>query len=137
MPDETTTAFFDLMAADSLLVSLLAPFNGEHGIFTMRVVPPDAKRPYIWTYGDITNIESSSKDIPGVEVTRDIFIVADDTGDENPVMVIANRVRDIFHRATLAVGTDNSITIASGPRVADTGDDVTARIVTVNFVYQL
>lgn len=137
MADETTTAFFDLMAADSILVGLLAPFNGEPGIFTMKTVPPDAKRPYIWTYGEVSNIESSSKDIPGVEVTRDIFIVADETGDEDLVMTIANRVRDIFHRATLSIGVQNSITIASGPRAAETGDDVTARIVSVNFVYQL
>ena len=137
MADETTTAFFDLMAADSILVALLAPFEGEPGIFTMKVVPPDAKRPYIWTYGEVSNVENSSKDIPGVEVDRDIFIVADETGDEDLVMTIANRVRDIFHRATLAVGVQNSITIASGPRVTETGDDVTARVVSVNFVYQL
>ena len=137
MPDDTTTAIFDLMAGDSILVALLAPFDGEPGIFTMKVVPPDAKRPYIWSYGDITNIENSTKDIPGVEVTRDIFIVADETGDEDLVMTIANRVRDIFHRAKLSIGVQNSITIASGPRVTETGDDVTARVVTVNFVYQL
>ncbi len=137
MADETTTAFFDLMAGDSILVALLAPFQGEPGIFTMKTVPPDAARPYIWTYGEIANVESSSKDIPGVEVTRDIWIVADETGDEDPVMTIANRVRDIFHRATLAVGVQNSITIARGPRVAESGDDVTARIVTVDFTYQL
>ena len=137
MADDTTTAIFDLLAGDSVLPGLLADFQGEPGIFTMKTVPPDAARPYIWTYGEIANVEFSAKDIPGVEVTRDIWIVADETGDEDPVMTIANRVRDLLHRATLSIGKSNMSTIARGPRIGMSGDDVTARIVTVDFIYEL
>ncbi len=136
MADETTQAIFNIMNGDSVLVPLLATFKGEPAIFTMRKVPPDSPRPYIWSYGDITNVPEESKDLRGKSVVRDIWIVADDTGDEDLVMGIANRVRDLFHRVTLTIGLGNRQTTALGPRVGESGDDITARIVTVEFVYQ-
>ena len=137
MADETTQAIFDVMNADSLLVGLVSEFDGEPAIFTMKEVPPDAKRPYIWSYGDITNTPFESKTNLGRDVTRDIWCVVDDTGDEDLVMTIANRVRDIFHRTVMTIGIGNMRTIALGPRLGMSGDDVTARIVTLEFVYQI
>lgn len=134
--DETTQAIFDVMDADTLLVSLLSQFDGEPAIFTMKEVPPDAARPYIWSYADIINTPFESKDLRGRDVTRDIWVVADDVGDEDLVMNIANRVQLIFHRTVMSIGIGNMRTIASGPRVGESGDDITARIVTVSFVYQ-
>ena len=134
--DETTQAIFDVMDADTLLVSLLSQFDGEPAIFTMKEVPPDADRPYIWSYADIINPPFESKTDRGRDVTRDIWIVADDVGDEDLVMDIANRVQLIFHRVVMPIGIGNMRTIASGPRVGESGDDITARIVTVSFVYQ-
>ena len=63
--------------------------------------------------------------------------MADDKGDEDEVMAIANRVVDITHRADLLIGSNNWMTVASGPRITDSGDGVTERIVTVNFIYEL
>jgi len=134
--DETTQAIFDVMDADTLLVSLLSTFDGEPAIFTMKEVPPDAKRPYIWSYADITNTPFESKDLRGRSVVRDIWIVDDDKGDEDLVAQIANRVQLIFHRVVMTIGIGNMRTVASGPRVGMSGDDITARIVTVEFVYQ-
>lgn len=138
MSDITTIAIYAALNADSVLAGLLAPFGSSSAIFTAKTVPPDAKRPYIWTYGDVSDTEadSSDKEIVCREVVRDIWIVADDTGDEDQVMEIANRVRDLLHRSTLAIGTSNMRTAASGPRVGPTEGEVTARIVTVTFVYQ-
>jgi len=137
MADVTTQAIFDVMNADTLLVGLVSQFEGEPAIFTMKEVPPDAKRPYIWSYGDITNTPFESKDLRGRDVTRDIWCVVDDTGDEDLVTTIANRVRDIFHRTVMTIGLGNMRTIALGPRVGPSGDDITARIVTLEFVYQI
>ncbi len=137
MADETTQAIFDVMNADSLLVGLVSDFEGGPAIFTMKEVPPDAKRPYIWSYSDITNVPFESKTNLGRDVTRDIWCVDDDKGDEDLVMTIANRVRDIFHRTVMTIGIGNMRTIALGPRVGMSGDDVTARIVTLEFVYQI
>jgi len=137
MADETTQAIFDVMNADTLLVGLVSQFEGEPAIFTMKEVPPDAKRPYIWSYGDITNTPFESKTQLGRDVTRDIWCVADDVGDEDLVMSIANRVRDIFHRTVMSIGIGNMRTVALGPRVGMSGDDITARIVTLEFVYQI
>jgi hypothetical protein len=134
--DETTQAVFDVMNGDSVLVGLLSQFDGEPSIFTMKEVPPDAARPYIWSYADITNAPFESKTDRGRDVTRDIWVVADDVGDEDLVMEIANRVQLIFHRVVMSIGIGNMRTIASGPRVGESGDDITARIVTVSFVYQ-
>jgi len=136
MADETTQAIFDVMNADTLLVSLISQFDGEPAIFTMKEVPPDAVRPYIWSYADITNTPFESKDLRGRDVTRDIWIVDDDKGDEDLVAEIANRVQLIFHRVVMSIGIGNMRTIASGPRVGESGDDITARIVTVSFVFQ-
>ncbi len=138
MSDITTIAIYGALSADSVLVGLLSEFEGVPAIFTAKTVPPDAKRPYIWSYGDITDIEadSSAKDLVCRDVTRDIWIVADDAGNEDAIMEIANRVRDLLHRATLVIGTSNMKTAASGPRVGVTEGEVTARIVTVNFIYE-
>lgn len=139
MADITTVAIYAALSADSVLVGLLSEFEGVPAIFTGKTIPPDAKRPYLWSYGDITDIEatgSSAKDLVCRDVVRDIWIVADDTGDEDAVMEIANRVRDLLHRSTLVIGTSNMKTLASGPRVGETQGEVTARIVTVNFIYE-
>lgn len=137
MADETTQAIFDVMNADSLLVGLVSQFDGQPAIFTMKEVPPDALRPYIWSYSDITNVPFESKTNLGRDVTRDIWCVDDDKGDEDLVMEIANRVRDIFHRTVMTIGIGNMRTVALGPRLGMSGDDVTARIVTLEFVYQI
>ena len=134
--DETTQAIFDVMNGDTLLVGLVSEFDGEPAIFTMKEVPPDAKRPYIWTYGDIINSPFDSKTDRGREVTRDIWAVADDVGNEDLVMDIANRIQLIFHRVVMTIGLGNMRTISSGPRVGPSGDEITARIVTIQYVYQ-
>jgi len=138
MADITTIAIYDVLAGDSLLGGLLDPFGAGSAIFTAKTVPPDAKRPYIWSYGEVSDIEadSSSKDTVCRDVVRDIWIVADDVGSEDAIMEIANRVRDLFHRTVLAIGSGNMRTAASGPRVGPSEGEVTARIVTVSFVYQ-
>lgn len=138
MADITTIAIYAALTADSVLAGLLPDYRGQEPIFTGKTVPPDAKRPYIWSYGDVSDVEadSSDKEIVCREVTRDIWIVADDTGDEDKIMEIANRVRDLLHRATLTIGAGNMRTSASGPRVGPSEGEVTARIVTVTFVYQ-
>jgi hypothetical protein len=139
MADITTIAIYDVLAGDSLLAGLLAPFGAGSAIFTAKTVPPDASRPYIWTYGDVSDVEdegSSAKDLVCRSVTRDIWIVADDDGSEDPIMEIANRVRDLLHRTVLAIGTSNMKTAAAGPRVGPSEGEITARIVTVSFVYQ-
>jgi hypothetical protein len=138
MADITTVAIYAALSADSVLVGLLSEFAGVPAIFTAKTIPPDAKRPYLWSYGDVTDIEadSSAKDLVCRDVTRDIWIVADDEGNEDAIMEIANRVRDLLHRAVLVIGTSNMKTAASGPRVGVTEGEVTARIVTVNFVYE-
>ncbi len=137
MADETTKAIFDAMDGDSILAGLLPDFRGRDNIHTGKTVPPDAPRPYIWTFGDITNIAFDTKDLRGREVTRDIWIVANDTGSEVEVMTIANRVRTLFNRLVLTIGQSNIVTIVSGPRVGPSTKDLTARIVTVNFIYEL
>ena len=137
MADETTQAIFDVMNADTLLVGLVSQFDGDPAIFTMKEVQPDALRPYIWSYGDVVSTPFESKDLRGRDVTRDIWIVADDVGDEDLVMDISNRVRDIFHRTVMTIGLGNMRTIALGPRIGPSGDDITARIVTLEFVYQI
>lgn len=139
MPDITTIAVFAVLDADSVLAGLLAPFGAGTAIFTAKTVPPDAKRPYIWTYADVADTEStgqSAKDIVCREVVRDIWIVADDTGSEDAIMEIANRVRDLFHRVPITIGVSTLLTLASGPRVAPSEGEVTARLVTINFIYE-
>ena len=138
MADITTIALYDALAGDSVLVGLLSVYRSATAIFMAKTVPPDAARPYIWSYGEISDIEADSSSKDGVcrDVVRDIWIVADDTGSEDSIMEIANRVRDILHRSTLTIGASNMKTAASGPRVGPSKGEITARIVTINFVYE-
>ena len=73
MADITTIAIYDVLAGDSSLAGLLASFGAGSAIFTAKTVPPDAGRPYIWTYGDVSDVEdegSSAKDLVCRSVTR-------------------------------------------------------------------
>jgi hypothetical protein len=139
MADFVTQAFFDAMAASSALTSQLSVFGGAPAIFTAKTIPPDAKRPYVWSYAEASQAPFDDKTQEGRELVRDIWAVADDDGSEALVAEIAEEVRAVFHRLPLDFGPGRTgmLTDASGPRLASTSDGVTARIVTVRAIYQV
>ncbi|MEE8262754.1 MAG: DUF3168 domain-containing protein [Gammaproteobacteria bacterium] len=134
MAIDITQAFFDALSADSNLVALLSTFSGQPAIFTGRTIPPDADRPYVWTVGEASQEpDEEAKDTAARTLVRDIWIVADDKGSADEVEEIAERVREIMHRAALTLGAVQWRTMASGPRMGETDDKsrLQARIVSV------
>lgn len=137
--DFVTQGLYDLAEGDSNLVSKLGTYKSAPCIFTAKVIPTDAPLPYLWMPASLIDEALESKDIRGREIFRDIWIVAEDTGDSDQVMDIATDVRNLYHRAAIPFGSGRNCWLAeaSGPVDAPTGeeDTVTARIVTVRFAY--
>jgi len=137
---ELTQLVYRRMADDSELAGLIETYPaGESGgtpaVFTSRTVPEDAELPYILTTGNVTQVPFESKQLRGWEVTRDIGCYAKDLGSDALVEQIAERVRALFHRQSLAIGAGAIIAFCVGPFVAPTGDGVTGRIVQVTWKY--
>lgn len=128
--DETldvTSAFFDRMANDPTLVSLLATYDAGDSagpgpaIFTGPNVPEDALPPYIWSYGEVTKNSEDNKTDEGLSLTRDIGCYTENDGDQTLLERISQRVWRLFHRHPLAVpGAATIVCAANGPIPAET-----------------
>lgn len=130
-------AIHDKLAGDATLVALIANYPSgspqSPAIFTGWPVPPDATRPYIFTRGDVA--VSSWDELAsalGRVVLRDVTAIADNTGSDADIETIAERIRAVLHRTSLAlpVGTHVMTQCIDGPTVAETDDSLTGRRLT-------
>jgi len=126
-----TEAIHDVLAADGTLTGLLATYGGEPAIFTTDPAPGDAVLPYIVSAGEVAQMAFDTKTTRGRVAVRDVRCYTDATGSAVVVEAIAERVRALLHRQTLAI-SDFECVIAecSGPMAAD-GQDAYGRIVTI------
>jgi len=131
-----TEAIYDVLAGDATLTALLTTYGGEPAIFTTDPAPGDAELPYIVSAGEVAQSPWDTKTTRGRVATRDVRCYTDATGSAVAVEAIAERVRALLHRQTLAI-TDFTCVIAdcSGPVVAD-GPDAYGRIVTVRLTIE-
>ena len=126
-----TEAIYDVLAGDPVLTGLLAVYNGEPAIFTTDPAPGDAVLPYIVTAGEVAQAPFDTKTTRGRTVVRDVRCYTDATGSAAAVEAIAERVRALLHRQTLAITDfDWVMAFCSGPMAAD-AQDAYGRIVTV------
>ncbi len=142
-------AIYDRMANDAELVAMIETYTpngslisaGDSGvpspaIFTDREVPEDARLPYIWTHGQITDIDDDTKLQPGRDIVREIqcFTLRNQT---DTIERIGQRIRDLFHRRTLPILDALAIVSeASGPIATPTDETVLGRSVTVRLRYE-
>ena len=131
-----TEAIYDLLAGDATLTALLATYGSEPAIFTTDPAPGDAVLPYIVSAGEVAQSPSDTKTTCGRIVFRDVRCYTDATGSTVVVETIAERVRALLHRQTLAI-SDFECLIAdcSGPVAAD-GQDAYGRIVSVRLTIE-
>lgn len=126
-----TQAIYDTLAGDVTLANLLAAYKGLPGVFTTRPVPGDAELPYVISAGEVSTLPWDTKLTRGREVLRDIAVYAEASGDAIVVEEIAERVRGLFHRRALSIGGYNwIISSVTGP-VAQDGDGVYGRILSL------
>jgi len=131
-----TEAIYDVLAGDATLTAMLSTYGGEPAIFTTDPAPGDAELPYIVSAGEVAQTPWDTKTTRGRVVMRDVRCYTDATGSAVAVEAIAERVRALLHRQTLAI-SDFECVIAdcSGPTVAD-GPDAYGRIVTVRLTIE-
>jgi hypothetical protein len=138
--DDITLSFYTTLAGSSVVVADLGMYGGVSAICTTKRVPAAMPRPYVWTYGEVTNERYGSKDLRGREILRDVWVVDDDEGSEERVERLAENVQRLFDGAVLNMGSGvtNWLCQVSGPVIGPTEPDskLTARIVTVRAIYQ-
>ena len=131
-----TEAIYDTLAGDATLTALLTTYGGEPAIFTTDPAPGDAELPYIVSAGEVAQTPFDTKTTRGRVAIRDVRCYTDATGSAVVVEAIAERVRALLHRQTLAI-SDFECVIAdcSGPVAAD-GQDAYGRIVTIRLTME-
>jgi len=131
-----TEAIYDVLAGDATLTTLLTTYGGEPAIFTTDPAPGDAELPYIVSAGEVAQTPWDTKTTRGRVAIRDVRCYTDATGSAVLVEAIAERVRALLYRQTLAIA-DFECVIAdcSGPVAAD-GQDAYGRIVSVRLTME-
>ena len=131
-----TAAIHDVLADDATLAAMLATYGGEPAVFTTDPAPGDATLPYIVSAGDVAQVPADTKTTRGRTVTRDVRCYTEATGSAAAVETIAERVRALLHRQTIAI-SDFECVVAdcSGPMAAD-GQDAYGRIVTLTMTIE-
>lgn len=126
-----TQAIYDRLTADATLAALLNTYGGAPAVFTTDPAPGDAELPYIVTAGDAVDASFDTKTCTGREIWRDVRCYAADDGSAIVVEQMAERVRELLHRAPLTVsGWCVFVAECSGPVVADEQGSY-GRVVTV------
>lgn len=135
--DNITLAFYTQMVGSSVVVADLGMLNGLSCIFTTKKIPAGAQRPYVWSYGEVSNERFGAKDLRGREILRDIWAVDDDTGSEVRVERLAENLQRLFDGAVLTIGSGTWLCQVSGPIIGPTDADskLTARVITVRAIY--
>lgn len=136
-------AFHDKLSADATLAGLLASYPSgspsSPAIFTAFPVPVDASRPYIVTSGDVG---AASWDhlatITGEDVTRDVYIYADNTGSSATIDTIADRIKSVLHKQSLTIEGHKHVATyrVNGPITAPTDDTLIGRVITFRVIAQ-
>jgi hypothetical protein len=142
---EIRNAMADRLLAMSSVTSQVSTFRGVPAIFSTSPVPPAAT-------GTFIVIRDASSDVPweskvndaipdyvatkGREVSHDVAIYQDQTGDSSVLEDLAKTVRDAFHRYPLTVsGYGTLIAKAFGPITAPMSEEmdnqVDGRLITV------
>ena len=127
-----TESLYSRLAGDDSIVSALSQYRGAPGIFSARIVPADAKMPYVHIRPPVIDVPWDTLTRLGREISQDIAIYFEDSGSEGEVEDLAMRIRDLMHNRPLVVdGWHCAIISASGPIDAPEESGYTGRLVTV------
>lgn len=126
---------YDRLADSADVTSVVSTYRGQPSIFSRtgeRAVPSDAAGIWVVINAPLAAPSFDTKTSDGKEVTVDIAVYGDDTGDPAPVDDLAEIIRLLLHRRPVqVVGYVVLISKAIGPIEAPVEDSVYGRIVTV------
>lgn len=124
---DITGAFYQRMLNDPTLVAMLAVYDDTAtsagplpAIFTGPHVPLDATKPWVWTYGSVSDVPDDTKLEHGRKILRDIICATVNDADPTVLDAIVDRVRELFHRYPLAIsGATTLVCSVTGPVPAE------------------
>jgi len=128
-------AVWETLTEDSSLGDLLSSYGGFPAVFTSSPVPEDAELPYV-RVAPVSDVPFDCKDRTGRDVVLDIACFSEMSGSDAEIDSIAERIRAIFHRASISIGSGTVLSLVAGLSQAPTGEDVVGRIVTVRLVFE-
>ncbi len=131
-----TQAVYNLLQADSTLAGLLASYQGAPAIVTASPVPYGVPRPYLVTAQPLHDEAFDGKNTTlGRIIHQDVRVVTDASGSSQLIDAIAERVRSLLHRQSLAVaGYTMIVADVSGPVSAPSDPRVMMLALTARFV---
>ncbi len=132
----------DVLIADATLVSLVGAYDppgagaAEPKVFSTDPIPEGAEFPFIVISGPVSDEPFDQKgSIGGRQVLVDIRCYTDRTGSAAAIRTLAERVRTVLHRQTVAVAGLTWIdTRIGGPIVADE-EEAYGRVLSVRLLY--
>jgi hypothetical protein len=131
-----TSAIYDQLAGDEILIAMLATYKGLPAIFTTDPAPGDTGLPFIVTAGEVTQASSDTKTTRGRNLTRDVRCYAKADGSAVVIETIAELVYKLLHRRQLPIdGYQWVISNCAGPIVADE-KDFYGRIISLSLTAQ-
>jgi hypothetical protein len=133
---EITEAIYRTLAGDATLAGLVTSYGGLPAVFTADPVPGDAVLPYVVTAGEVSQSPFDTKTTRGRALLRDVRCYAAAGGSAMTVEAIAERVRALLHRRSMAI--DGFVWVLAeciGPIVADE-QDAYGRIITLRLTIE-
>lgn len=132
---EEASALYAALREDSDVASLVAQYDSAPAVFTTRLVPEDADRPYIHLQ-EVSSVPFDTKDNHGRDSLWQAGVYVDETGSEVELRTLTDAVDAALHRITLDIADGTLLCLVTGVLLAPTGENVVGRIVQVRLVYQ-
>lgn len=117
---DITKAIYQKLVEDEEMVQMLGQYGDQPAVFSTYPVPEGTGEPYAMISGPVTDVPFDTKTSIGREVTVDIRFYDAQTGSSQWIDAVAQRARDVLHRAPLIVeGYRWVLSAAMGPIAAD------------------
>jgi hypothetical protein len=130
-----TEALFNALNDDDTLTEMLGTYGDAPCVFSSKLVPEDAPRPYIWISAPLKNKRWGAKLHIGRDTQLEVWCVADETGSSRVIDQIAERVRSVLLSIQLVIDEATRATLqdVDGPVGLETDESVIGRKLVANF----
>ncbi len=128
--DALRAGIYSKLAADGTLTGLLSTYRTKFAIVDGYDIPMDMESPCVqYTVISDNNNDTKTGRVRVIVVDFTVFT----TNDGDPI-VIAERIRTLFHRVAITVsGWTNIITEVTGPVQVEQDDSVKSSILSIEF----
>ncbi|OFW99177.1 MAG: hypothetical protein A3E78_14205 [Alphaproteobacteria bacterium RIFCSPHIGHO2_12_FULL_63_12] len=134
---DVSRAIFDRLTGSPDLAALISTYASAPAIFTATPIPADATYPIIVSSGNVSDSSSDNKTGRGREITRDVFVYAEEVSSASSVEEIAGTVLNLLRVAPLTVPEGIAIVLGvNGPIEVDAPDGFQGRALTVRLLVE-